>query len=189
MYGLYTVTNHLSKTSPADLSRNPLSGYSADRPKPGDLVRGWVYGPIFQGYWLDPGRTAVCGGKPTNAQKEVVEGCAHIVEEIAKVVRPGVSTHEVARLGDRLTAEVGGGKYRGSDKFPVYGHGIGLSWERPIIGLAYGEPDEPIEENMVIGIEAFLGTEAGAGSAGFESNYIVGKDGVELLTKTRMIWW
>src|SRR5262249_52024764 len=33
-------------------ARDPLNGYSQDAPVTGDLVRGWVYGPMFQGYWL-----------------------------------------------------------------------------------------------------------------------------------------
>ncbi len=41
--------------------RNQLMGYSHDAPKRGEIVRGWMYGPIHEGYWLDPGRTAVCG--------------------------------------------------------------------------------------------------------------------------------
>lgn len=62
--------------------RNPIAGYSFDAPKPGDLVRGWVYGPFFEGYYIDPGRTTVCGGKPTPEQKEMVETGARIVEAI-----------------------------------------------------------------------------------------------------------
>jgi hypothetical protein len=33
----------------------------------------WIYGPIFEGYWLDPGRTAICANRPTSAQKALLE--------------------------------------------------------------------------------------------------------------------
>ncbi len=41
------------------LTDNPISCYSAATPADGDIVRGWVYGAMCQGYWLDPGRTTV----------------------------------------------------------------------------------------------------------------------------------
>ena len=51
-------------------TRSPISGFSQDAAQPGEMVRGWVYGPIYQGYWLDPGRTAIAGGKGTPEQRD-----------------------------------------------------------------------------------------------------------------------
>ena len=90
--------------------RYPLTGYSQDAPKPGDLVRGWVYGPMFEGYWLDPGRTAVAGGHPTKAQRELIEGTVRIIDRLIEAMRPGMSIAEVVALGDRLFEEAGGEK-------------------------------------------------------------------------------
>src|SRR5581483_8866305 len=70
--------------------RNQLMGYSDDAPKRGDVVRGWMYGPIREGYWLDPGRTAVCGGRPTPEQREMIETNARVVEQLIAAIRPGV---------------------------------------------------------------------------------------------------
>jgi len=47
---------------------------------------------------------------------------------------------------------------------------------------------ERLEENMVLGVEVFLG-KPGVGSAGFEQNFIVRTGGNELLTTTPMTWW
>jgi len=171
--------------------RYPLTGYSQDAPKPGDLVRGWVYGPMFEGYWLDPGRTAVAGGHPTKAQRELIEGTVRIIDRLIEAMRPGMSIAEVVALGDRLFEEAGGEKDQAAKMFPLYGHGVGLFFEWPFISSSAMFPPqgaERLEENMVLGVEVFLG-KAGVGSAGFEQNFIVRAGGNELLTTTPMIWW
>jgi len=48
--------------------------------------------------------------------------------------------------------------------------------------------DEVFEENMVASAETFL-YRAGVGSAGIETNYIVGKEGVEVITPSPLLWW
>jgi Xaa-Pro aminopeptidase len=168
--------------------RNPLTGYSLDAPRNGDLVRGWVYGPIWQGYWLDPGRTTVRGLKPDDSQRRLVEGCAAIVDAVIEAIRPGVLVRDVIAIGDRLTEEAGGQKDQAAEMWPIYGHGIGQFWEQPWLGADALEGVEHFEEGMVMGVEAFLAHD-GVGSAGFEQNLIITKDGPELLTKTPMIFW
>ena len=37
-----------------EYARNPLTGYSLKAPKTGDMVRAYIYGPTWQGYWFDP---------------------------------------------------------------------------------------------------------------------------------------
>ena len=171
--------------------RYPLTGYSQDAPKPGDLVRGWVYGPMFEGYWLDPGRTAVAGRRPTSEQRGLIERTTRIVEHLIKAIQPGVTVGEIVKLGDRLIEEAGGEKDQAAKMFPVYGHGVGLYFEGPVITSSSKFPPQEklrFEENMVLGVEIFRG-EAGVGSAGFEQNFIVRAEGNELLTTTPMFWW
>jgi len=168
-------------------TRDPLAGYSHDAPGPGDLVRGWVYGPMFQGYWLDPGRTAVVG-RPSDAQRELVEACAGVVETLMGRMRPGASVADIARVGDALVAAFGGEKDQAAEKWPLFGHGLGLFFEKPYISLSMGQPGDVLQEGMVMGVEAFL-ARAGVGSAGFEQNAIVGRGGPEILTTTPMLWW
>ncbi len=171
--------------------RYPLTGYSQDAPKPGDLVRGWVYGPMFEGYWLDPGRTAVAGRRPTKEQHGLIERTARIVEGLVDGIRPGVTVGEIVQLGDRMIEEAGGEKDQAAKMFPIYGHGVGLFFEGPYITSSSMFPPQGaqrLEENMVLGVEVFLG-EPEVGSAGFEQNIIVRADGNELLTTTPMFWW
>ena len=169
-------------------TREPLTGYSLDSPVQGDLVRGWVMGPMFQGYWLDPGRTAICGRKPSREQKELVEDCASIVEGVMKAYRVGVSVKELARVGDEIKARVGGEDDQAGVQWPLYGHHNGLFFELPFLGKDICEDDDKIQAGVVCSSEAFL-ARPGVGAAGFEQNFIVLESGIELLTQTPMLWW
>ena len=149
------------------MCRNPLAGYSHDAPAPGDLVRGWIYGPIFQGYYLDPGRTAVAGRQPSTAQRELIESSVAMVEELIGAIKPGIEALDVAALGDRLTAAYGGDSDPISETYPLYGHGVGLFFEDPRIGAKLVWPGFLLEAGMVLGVEVFLSRD-GIGSAAFE---------------------
>ena len=167
---------------------NPLTGYSELSPDPGDLVRGWVFGPIYQGYWLDPGRTAVCGGQPTPEQRALVEDCADFVQRIIDAVRPGVRVRDVAALGNRMKADLGGGASQGGEMWPYFGHGNGSMWESPRIHATLAGPDEKFEAGMVASSELFL-SRPGVGCAGIEQNYIVTDTGTEVITTSPLVWW
>ncbi len=162
--------------------RFPLTGSSPDTPAPGDMVRGTVHAAFWQGYYLDPGRTAVRGNANAE-QRRLIEATADIVHKLSAMMRPGVRLLDVAAEGDRLTAAFGGDVSAIMKNFPFYGHGIGLSFEQPRISTVMSQPDDVVRENMVFGVEAFLST-AGAGSAFVEDIIVIGKDGNELLTKS-----
>ena len=174
-----------------NFARYPLTGADFNSsPKDGDLVRGWLMGPMRHGYYLDPGRTAVCGGKPTNQQRDLLEGCIAIVEGVMEKIRPGVLAHDLAREGDRLVGEHGGGDSEdaAAAQWPLYGHLCDMMFENPMYGLETCGPEETLEENMVCSSEAFL-TWEGVGAVGFEQNVIVTKDGPEVITNTPMRYW
>jgi Xaa-Pro dipeptidase len=165
---------------------DPLNGYATIKPSVGDLVRAWIYGPIWQGYWMDPGRTAVVGGTPSDDQRELIESAASIVDACIDAIQPGVRALEIAELGDRLRKEAGGGDDMASEMWPFFGHGLGVSWEDPLLALDNLNGGELLEEGMVLGIEAFLSRE-GVGAAGFEQNVIVGARGAEVLIEVPML--
>ncbi|WP_119269162.1 M24 family metallopeptidase [Taklimakanibacter deserti] len=171
-----------------NMCRNPLPGYSHDTPKAGDLIRGFVYGPMFQGYYLDPGRTVVAGRKPTHAQRELVESCVEVTDALLAALRPGLKVKELVALGDKLKAGLNVEDDEMAKKFPLYGHGLGLFFEQPIFSVAMGYGEDEFVEGMVAGIEVFF-ARPGIGSVGFEQNAIVTSNGIELLTKTPMLWW
>jgi Xaa-Pro aminopeptidase len=169
------------------ITDSPIAGYSDRTPAAGDLVRGWVYGAMHQGYWLDPGRTSVAGLKPSSDQRRLVEGCAGIVEKLRDMIRPGVLAADVGAAGQGLLDEFNDGEPYDNAWF-VFGHGNGLYFEPPAITPGYQGKHGVFLENMVVSTEAFLNL-PGVGNAGFEQNFIVTRNGTELLTTTPMIWW
>jgi Xaa-Pro dipeptidase len=170
------------------LTDNPIAAYSDTTPARGDLIRWWVYGPMYKGYWLDPGRTSVVGLKPTSQQRHLIESCADIVEACRKAIRPGVRVQDVAALGSRMRAEFDGAEDQMSARWDTLGHGVGLFWAEPNISLAYRGKHQVFQAGMVASTETFLSV-PGVGGAGFEQNFIITDNGTELLTTTPMIWW
>lgn len=167
--------------------RNPLTGYSPDTPRAGDIVKGSIHAGFYQGYYLDPGRTSVIG-KPTADQKRLIEATCDIVQVLSDMMRPGVRLLDVAAVGDRMTAEFGGDVSPSMKSFPFYGHGVGLAFELPRIATTMSLPTDTVEENMVFGVEALLSL-GSVGAAFFEDIIIIGKDRNELLTTTPNYWW
>ena len=170
------------------LASDPLIGFSQTRPAPGDLVRGWITGPMFQGYWLGPGRTAVSGGRPTSAQRALLEANATAVDAVVAAIRPGITVRELVQIGDRHTQAFGGEVSELARQWPVYGHGNGLFFEAPTLSTQVGnDADFVLKENMVISIEMFF-SRAGVGHAGFENSVIVTAAGPELLSGAPMLF-
>ena len=191
--GVHRADMNFGPRSERFITGDPLHGYNTSRPAPGDLVRGWVYGPILAGYWLDPGRTAICQRKSTPAQRDLIEGAISIVEAMIAELKPGATPRTLALVGDAVARRVG--YYDHPQVLPVFGHQIG-PYLGPdvipdgslctvgIIGEATaGQLDAPLQAGMVVGIEAFL-RHVGVGTAGFEQNLIVTDLGSELLTTT-----
>jgi len=58
----------------------------------------------------------------------------------------------------------------------------------PILSDEYEGKHTVYKENMVGSTETFLAL-PGVGGAGFEQNFIVTRDGTELITTTPMLWW
>lgn len=161
--------------------RNPLTGSSADTPRVGDMVRGTVHAAFHEGYYLDPGRTAV-RGQATADQRRLIEATNDIVARLVAMMTPGRRLLDVAAEGDRLTQAFGGDVSALMKNFPFFGHGIGLSFEQPRISTAMSLPGDVVEANMVFGVEAFLSLE-GVGSAFVEDIIIITEGQPELLTR------
>jgi Xaa-Pro dipeptidase len=190
---------HRISISHGPASQSPLSydlyGYNMKSAKAGDLITVWIYGPIFAGYWLDPGRTSICGRRPAPEQKALVERCARLVSDMGKAVAPGLTAGEVGIRWAEI-ARTGGYHEELADASSMFGHGLGASF--PAYVLATGDEETgpfgykrlkgPIKTGMVLTAEAFL-TRPGVGAVGFENNFIVTESGTELLDKTPMLFW
>jgi Xaa-Pro dipeptidase len=170
---------------------DPLTGSSSQiMLNEGDMVRAWVYGPAWQGYWLDPGRTAVVGGQPSARQKELVQKGADIIARLIEEIRPGEQVADIVRLGMQMRRETGTEDDQPGKMWPLYGHGVGLFWEQPWLleSAAQTNDQDVFRENDTLGVEVFLHW-PDTGSVGIETNVIVGPDGNEILTPVEMFWW
>jgi len=145
-------------------------------------------GPMFQGYWLGPGRTVVCGRRPTSAQLSLLEANAAAVGSIVAAIRAGVTVRELVAIGDRHTAAFAARPASSQAMALLYGHGNGLFFEAPTISIRVGnDADFVLRENMVVSIEVFFSRD-GWGRQGFENNVIVTGDGSELLSRVPMLF-
>jgi len=171
---------------------DPLLGFSPDVTlEQGDMVRMWIYGPVYQGYWSDPGRTVIVGGKGTQRQREMIESANEIVTTLMHEIRPGLRLSEIVALGNRMRAATGTEEDQPGKMWPIYGHGVGLFWEDPWLMASAEAPDGDgavFHEGQTYSTEVFLHA-ADVGSAGVEENFIVWEAGNELLTKTDLVTW
>ena len=110
----------------------PLYGYSREAAnRESSCGRGWS-DPILEGYWVDPGRTSVCGLDPTPAQRALIEEAVTTVNRITDEVRPGRTPREVGAMIDATTDR--------SD-LGIYGHGLSTFWLGPLIPAQPFEPE------------------------------------------------
>ena len=167
---------------------DPLTGYRKVAPKSGDLFRAFLIGPMYQGYYLDPGRTAVCGNKPNSDQIDILEACDNIISSMAASIKPGVSFEDAAKVGDKMVSDFGPDADPAAEKFPFFGHPHGLYFEGPpYISTILEHKNAKFETGMLIGLEVFLARK-GVGNVGFEQNYLVNENGLELITTTPTLW-
>ena len=156
----------------------------------GDMVRTWIYGPMWQGYWLDPGRTAVVGRKPSAEQRDFIEKGAAIIDRLIQEIRPNRKVADIVGLGIDMRRETGTEDDQPGKMWPLFGHGVGLFWEPPWLLKSAADENNPdvFYEGDVLGVEVFLYWPH-LGSLGIEQNIIVGREENELLTTTDMFWW
>lgn len=177
------------------LSRD-LYGHNRSAPSPGDVFTVWIYGPLFEGYFMDPGRTGICANRPTPAQRSLLEDCAQIVTGMVDAVAPGATARAIGRKGEELSRRVGYFDFPPPISFPILGHHLGVSVPPLLIPfgdveageLGYRSIEDALKPGMVLGIEAFLARE-GVGVAGFERNIVVTDSGTEVLDGAPMFFW
>ena len=192
--GYYRIDIHHGPSTEHRVLSNSLYGYDTTVPAPGELVRAWIYGPILQGYWLDPGRSAICGNKPSPEQRALLEGAVEVVDALVAAMKPGVTPRELGILGANIARKHGYFDHP-QVNVPLLGHGLGTNFVPCVIPIGEGEVDatgrlrydEPLQSGMVMAAEIFL-THPGVGTAGFEQNVIINGTGAELLTNTPMMF-
>jgi len=109
--------------------------------------------------------------------------CRYYLDAAIDVIRPGVTTADVASLWPR--AQEFGFPDEEAAFALQFGHGVGLSiWEKPIISrLVSLEHPEEIQEGMVLALETFWPASDGWQAARIEEQLVVTKDGAEVITR------
>jgi Xaa-Pro aminopeptidase len=195
--GFQRIGVHTGDASELAMWDFPLYGYSSEAAQPGDMVRAWVYGPIRGGYWLDPGRSSVCG-TPSPERKRLVESGAALTQTVMDAIKPGVTPREVGAAGDAFVKQLGYSDDKGGAIWDLYGHSISTFWLGPNIPAFgahadEGDPgwwnvDRPFHEGQVYTAETFT-RDPGVGTATFEEVFIVHESGLEVLSTTPMVFW
>ena len=147
--------------------------------QPGDMI---FFDLIhaFNGYRTCYYRTFICG-VPNKYQIEAYEKCSGWVSAALDVVKPGVTTADIAAVWP-TAQDVG---YRNEEE--AYGlqvgHGVGLSnHEKPIITRAASlAMPVPLEAGMHFALETFAGD--GEDGARIESQVLVTEKGHEVITR------
>jgi Xaa-Pro aminopeptidase len=136
----------------------------------------------YMGYRTCYYRTfAVASASP--ALVDAYKRCRDLLDRAIAMVRPGVTTAEVASVWPR--AEEFGFPSEEAAFALQFGHGVGLSiWEKPIISrLVSLDHPETIEEGMVFALETFWPASDGWSAARIEEQLVVTADGCEVITR------
>jgi Xaa-Pro aminopeptidase len=122
-------------------------------------------------------------GSASQALVDAYKRCRELLDRAIALVRPGVSTAEVASVWPR--AEEFGFPSEEAAFALQFGHGVGLSiWEKPIISrLVSLDHPETIEEGMVFALETFWPASDGWSAARIEEQLVVTADGCEVITR------
>ena len=148
---------------------------------------------VYEGYICDFGRSTVVGGDLTNKQKEMLDGVTAACEYVIDKIKPGISVKEICEFGDNYLTEnnvIISTDYDDSSKIysaypPHWGHGIGMTWERPWL---VKDEEIIIKENMYLAIEKSLYC-PDVGTVSYEQNILVTEKGSEILTKSKKRWY
>lgn len=147
---------------------------------------------VYEGYICDFGRSCIVGEGGSEDHKKMIklvtEACEHVIQN----VRGGLSVKELCRIGDAFLCDQGvslSAEQKDPSQIyaafpPHWGHGIGMTWERPWM---IDDESMVLKKDMFIAIEKGL-YQPGMGTVTYEQNLLVTDTGYELLTTTKSLW-
>ena len=130
------------------------------------------------GYCADISRTFVCGIKFSDEQKKLYSMAVEQINYNARLIKPGLSFQEFTDKSWILPKDYYGNRYS------VMVHGIGLCDEWPAIRYPTdgGERSGFFEKNMTITVESYIGKVGDKEGVKLEQQYLVGQNGLELMS-------
>ena len=188
LWGLLNYTNivndgdwHEGRMLAAGDRINPwLQEASNYRIRSGDLV-GFdtdMVGPY--GYFVDLSRTFHCGpAQPTRRQKEIYQLAVAEIEHNLKLIRPGMTLHEIQDQAFEVPEECQ------ENAYPCILHAVGMCDEYPKLVQGFREKnpyDCTLEAGMVVCIESYMGPKGERDGVKLEQQVLITDEGYEILT-------
>ena len=130
------------------------------------------------GYCADISRAFVCGNKFNENQKKLYQTAVEQIDYNSRLIKAGVTFKEFTEKPWILPS-----KYYGN-RYSVMLHGIGLCDEWPAIRYPTdgGERGGTFQKNMTITLESYIGEVGGNEGVKLEQQYLVGENGLELMS-------
>jgi len=130
------------------------------------------------GYCADISRAFVEGHKFNNEQKKLYLMGVEQINHNSRLIKPGLSFKEFTEKSWKLPEEYYGNRYS------CMVHGIGLCDEWPMIRYPTdgGQREGYFEKNMTITVETYIGKVGGKEGVKLEQQYLVGENGLELMS-------
>ena len=130
------------------------------------------------GYCADISRAFVCGNKFNENQKKLYQTAVEQIDYNSRLIKAGVTFKEFTEKAWILPSRYYGNRYS------VMLHGIGLCDEWPAIRYPTdgGERSGTFQKNMTITLESYIGEVGGNEGVKLEQQYLVGENGLELMS-------
>jgi len=130
------------------------------------------------GYCADISRAFVEGHKFNEEQKKLYQMAVEHINHNSRLIKPGMSFKEFTEKSWKLPEEYYGNRYS------CMVHGIGLCDEWPMIRYPTdgGQREGYFEKNMTITVETYIGKVGGKEGVKLEQQYLVGENGLELMS-------
>ena len=130
------------------------------------------------GYCADISRAFVCGNKFNENQKKLYQTAVDQIDYNSRLIKDGLTFKEFTEKAWILPE-----KYYGN-RYSVMLHGIGLCDEWPAIRYPTdgGERGGTFQKNMTITLESYIGVVEGNEGVKLEQQYLVGENGLELMS-------
>ena len=130
------------------------------------------------GYCADISRAFVEGHKFNDDQKKLYKMAVEQISHNSRLIKSGISFREFTEKSWILPEEYYGNRYS------CMVHGIGLCDEWPMIRYPTdgGQREGCFENNMTITVESYIGKVGGKEGVKLEQQYLVGQNGLELMS-------
>jgi Xaa-Pro aminopeptidase len=147
---------------------------------PGDLAVVNVCGTTFAGYRVCIYRTFIVGRKPNQKERDFYKRCYDRVYGVIDAIKPGATTADAAKA--LRPSNTWGYPNEQSLLVAEVGHGIGMTYEEPVISRIWSfDHPQVLEPGMVVAVECREG-EWGYGGVRLEEMVLVTENGHRVLS-------